>query len=224
MIPHKKRALMGIINKIIILGLLYLCAGCSKYKPRHISCQNKIHNSFFEQKKNADISIETPSFEKQKKFLSKYKALHIKIKNKTDQSIYLYGQDISIPIESVFNIYKKEPIFYVRNFIPANMFLILGFFFWWEICVPLAACASLCAIQIGAKERQEARQELLALSLGPTDKIEISKYSSKDFLIFIKENNYSSEFNIKLTDINNKTVEEFNVEIVSRVKCEYKAY
>ncbi len=195
--------------------------GCAKYKAQHVVQEEKVFNTFKEQKENIDLTIRVFGQEKFKDYLSAYQPIHLHLKNKTAHRQELAINDISLPTETLKTLKKQEPKLFSINYIPCVLASILGIFFWWEFVLPSALILGSCATQASIMQYERSIKYLKNNTKFPNETLTIAPFSSVDTLIFVKQTQYTPRFNLTIKTPAIKTSTIFNVVITARTAHAY---
>lgn len=211
-------------KQIVFLGCFFVLAlftGCAKYKVQHV-CHKEENVYLFEgTQKPLDFTVRAFDHEEFKGYLSAYQPLALHVKNKTACQQELAINDITLAVESLKNLKKKEPKLFFVNFIPCLMASCLGFLFWWEFIIPSVLVLGACGGQLSLKQHERAIKLLKNSCSFPGDTLIIKPYSSVDTLIFVKKSAYKPRFVVTIKESATKSPTIFNAFITARTVNAY---
>lgn len=198
-----------------------LLTGCAKYKVQHVCQKEEMVYSFEGHHEAIDLIVRAFDHEEFKDYLSAYQPLALHIKNKTACPQELAINNITLPVETLKNLKKKEPKLFFVNFIPCLMASCLGFLFWWELIIPSVLVLGACGGQLSLKQHERAIKLLKNNCSFPGDSLTIKPYSCIDTLIFVKKADYKPRFTVTLQEAETKDATTFNVFITARTVNAY---
>jgi len=224
---HTNKTVISVTTFLLYALVSILLPGCAKYKVQHVCQKEEILCSFEEHKASIDLTVR--AFDPQEEFknyLSDYQPLALHIKNKTAHQQELAVKNISLAVETLKNLKKKEPKLFFVNFIPCILASVLGFLFWWEFVLPSMLVLGACGGQLSIKQYERASKLLKKNCCFPHDTLTIKPYSSVDTLIFVKKTDYKPRFTVTLQESATNTATAvatttFNVFITARTVNAY---
>jgi|GEM_PF-2756839 len=198
-----------------ITSAALLFSGCA-YQTKKVTIKENIDLSYNGEKENIELTVKTTPEIERKSYFGKYVPLHLHVKNKNNETYVLDTNNISLPITSISEVGKKVPKVISSYFVPSALLTAGGIFFFWELCLPLAAISAITSFCLGVSHNKRTIKKLKKISLEPSQKIEIGSYSTVDKIIFIKKDIYTPQFELKFTNKKNSNKVEFNVFITEK--------
>lgn len=216
-----KKNKLPIITIAIVTSLLFFLGGCSKYRWQQFKKKHQTIAHYQTKTSKYALELTTLKDSDKKDFLKNYEIIHLTIQNTSPSPLQLDGKDIRLPLSNVRELKKKEPRFFIYNFLPSFITAALGLFFWWQIIIPSVIGLGAIGCQKSFMEHEKTCKQIKKHIIEPTTQLTIKPYTSKHAVMFVRKKDYTPHFSLILK---NKKQQPITVPITITARSTHAFY